>query len=118
MSLSNVDRNSLPYLMAYSGIYIAFDGLPKLIKPKEGSKLFELRTYEGYSEDAVRRKVKMFNEEEFAIFDEAFSDLWVNVGKHSHSRKVARQSWPTAQAELVRRASIKGFAPDVAVAAG
>lgn len=29
MPLSNVDRNSLPYLMAYSGIYIAFDGLTK-----------------------------------------------------------------------------------------
>ena len=29
MSLSNVDRNSLPYLMAYSGIYIAFDGLTR-----------------------------------------------------------------------------------------
>ena len=52
-----------------SSFYIAFDGLPKLIKPKEGSKLFELRTYEGYSEDAVRRKVKMFNKEEFTIFD-------------------------------------------------
>ena len=29
VSLSNVDRNSLPYLMAYSGIYIAFDGLTR-----------------------------------------------------------------------------------------
>jgi len=48
---------------------IAFDGLPKLIKPKEATKLFELRTYEGYSEDAVRRKVDMFNKEEFSIFD-------------------------------------------------
>jgi hypothetical protein len=48
---------------------IAFDGLPKLIKPKEATQLFELRTYEGYSEDAVRRKVDMFNKEEFSIFD-------------------------------------------------
>ena len=49
---------------------IAFDGLPKLINPKPGSKLFELRTYEGYSEDAVRRKIKMFNEGELLIFKE------------------------------------------------
>ena len=48
---------------------IAFDGLPKLIKPNKEAQLFELRTYEGYSEDAVRRKVKMFNKEEFSIFD-------------------------------------------------
>ena len=52
-----------------SSFYIAFDGLPQIVKPKKGSQLFELRTYEGYSEDAVRRKVKMFNKEEFAIFD-------------------------------------------------
>jgi hypothetical protein len=40
-----------------------------MIKPQKGSQLFELRTYEGYSEDAVRRKVKMFNKEEFSIFE-------------------------------------------------
>ena len=53
-----------------TSFYIAFEGLPKLVKPSDGSNLFELRTYEGYSEDAVRRKVKMFNKEEFSIFDQ------------------------------------------------
>lgn len=46
----------------------AFDGWPKLTIPKSESRIFELRTYEGYSEDALRRKLKMFNEGEFPIF--------------------------------------------------
>jgi hypothetical protein len=47
---------------------IAFDGLPQMKKPVDGQRIFELRTYEGYNEDAVRRKIKMFNDEEFDIF--------------------------------------------------
>ncbi|MEK9613973.1 MAG: NIPSNAP family protein [Flavobacteriaceae bacterium] len=53
-----------------SSFYIAFDGLPQIVKPEKGTQLFELRTYEGYSEDAVRRKIKMFNKEELSIFDQ------------------------------------------------
>ena len=64
-----ISHDKKVYTRFSSSFYIAFDGLPKIIKPKEGNKLFELRTYEGYSEDAVRRKVKMFNQEEFAIFE-------------------------------------------------
>ncbi len=48
----------------------AINGLPKLIKPKQESNIFELRIYEGYSEDAVRRKIEMFNNEELKIFDD------------------------------------------------
>ena len=48
----------------------AIDGLPKLIKPKRKSNVFELRIYEGYSEDAVKRKIEMFNKEELKIFDD------------------------------------------------
>jgi hypothetical protein len=51
-----------------SSLMIAFDGLPKMIIPKNDKRIFELRLYEGYSEDAVRRKIKMFNESEFEIF--------------------------------------------------
>lgn len=51
-----------------SSFMIAFDGLPKLIVPQNTPRIFELRTYEGYSEDAVRRKIKMFNDDEFPIF--------------------------------------------------
>ncbi len=51
-----------------TSVMIAFDGWPKLTTPKGESRIFELRTYEGYSEDALRRKIKMFNEGEFPIF--------------------------------------------------
>jgi hypothetical protein len=51
-----------------SSLLLAFDGIPQMIAPASGPRMFELRTYEGYSEDAVRRKVKMFNEGELEIF--------------------------------------------------
>ena len=51
-----------------SSLLLAFDGMPKLIDPVKGASLFELRTYEGFSEDAVKRKIKMFNTEEIQLF--------------------------------------------------
>ncbi len=51
-----------------SSLLLAFDGMPKLIDPEKGASLFELRTYEGFSEDAVKRKINMFNEEEIQLF--------------------------------------------------
>lgn len=51
-----------------TSLLIAFDGLPALKVPAKEPRIFELRIYEGYNEDAVRRKVKMFNDEEFPIF--------------------------------------------------
>lgn len=56
------------YTRFTSSFYIAFDGLPKLVVPEKGAQLFELRTYEGYSEDAVQRKTNMFNDGELTIF--------------------------------------------------
>jgi hypothetical protein len=56
------------YNRVNTSLLIAFDGLPALKVPAKEPRIFELRTYEGYSEDAVRRKIKMFNEEEFPIF--------------------------------------------------
>lgn len=59
-----------PVYERYStSLMIAFDGLPKMVVPENGPRIFELRTYQGYSEDAVRRKIKMFNDEEFTIFN-------------------------------------------------
>jgi len=59
-----------PVFFGYeSSFMIAFDGLPKMIVPENKARIFELRTYMGYSDDAVRRKIKMFNEEEFDIFN-------------------------------------------------
>jgi hypothetical protein len=51
-----------------TSLLVAFDGLPVLKVPAKEPRIFEVRTYEGYSEDAVQRKIKMFNEEEFSIF--------------------------------------------------
>ncbi len=65
--------NDLPvespiYTRFSSWLLLAFDGLPKMLDPVDGATIFELRTYEGYSEDAVRRKIKMFNDEELPLF--------------------------------------------------
>jgi hypothetical protein len=51
-----------------TSLLVAFDGLPIMKLPPKSTRIFEVRTYEGYSEDAVRRKIKMFNDEEFPIF--------------------------------------------------
>jgi hypothetical protein len=56
------------YTRINTSLLWAFDGLPVMKKPPEGNRIFELRTYEGYNEDAVKRKIKMFNVEEFDIF--------------------------------------------------
>ena len=58
----------VPYTRYNGKFMIAFDGLPQLKTPSKEPRIFELRTYEGYNEDAVRRKIKMFNDEEFKIF--------------------------------------------------
>ena len=51
-----------------SSLLHAFDGMPAMAEPDDGASIYELRTYEGYSEDALRRKIKMFNEGEIAVF--------------------------------------------------
>lgn len=68
--------NSIPaekpvYNRFTSSLMIAFDGFPAMVAPSVEPRIFELRTYEGYSEDAVRRKIKMFNDGEFPIFKRA-----------------------------------------------
>jgi hypothetical protein len=51
-----------------SWLLLGFEGFPTMADQKDSSELFELRTYEGYSEDAVRRKILMFNKEEIDLF--------------------------------------------------
>ena len=53
-----------------TSLYMAFDGMPKMVKPDDKNQFFELRTYESHSEDAYRRKVDMFNEGELELFDQ------------------------------------------------
>lgn len=47
----------------------AFDAIPRFKTPDSGRGLLELRTYESYNEDALTRKVKMFNDEELPLFE-------------------------------------------------
>lgn len=60
--------DQIPFKRVESTFIRSTKGFPGLVKPAEGSEVFELRIYESYNEDALRRKVKMFNDSEFAIF--------------------------------------------------
>lgn len=53
-----------------SSLLSAFNGLPQMMSPKAEKNLFEIRLYEGVNEDAVRRKINMFNDEEIELFYE------------------------------------------------
>lgn len=67
---SQIAVDKSPYSRFETSFFNAFSGIPQLIKPEAGSMVFELRTYEGYIEDAYQRKIKMFNEGELQIFKE------------------------------------------------
>jgi len=53
----------------------AFDKMPVMRMPDKDRTLFEFRCYHSPNEDANQRKIKMFNNEEIALFDK--------VGIHS-----------------------------------
>ncbi len=57
-----------PYLRHDTWLMEAFGGIPQMAEVPVGPRVFELRTYEGFSSDAVRRKVEMFDKEELALF--------------------------------------------------
>lgn len=61
----------IPYKRISTSLIRSSTGFPKLVKPDEEANLFELRIYESANEDALRRKVKMFNDAEFPIFADA-----------------------------------------------
>ena len=56
------------FVRVESSLMTAFSGWPKLVAPKPGKRIFQLRTYESASDDAHIRKVRIFNEAEIAIF--------------------------------------------------
>ncbi|MGB8705799.1 MAG: NIPSNAP family protein [Gillisia sp.] len=64
-----IPPEKFPYTRYESRFIQSTKGFPHIKKPADGSKFYELRTYEGYNEDALRRKLKMFNENEFGIFE-------------------------------------------------
>jgi hypothetical protein len=61
---------SIPFKSISSSLIRSSSGFPELVNPKDKASLFELRIYESSNEDALRRKVKMFNDSEFGIFKE------------------------------------------------
>lgn len=56
------------FVRVESSLLSAFAGWPKVVAPKKGKRIFQLRTYESASEGAHERKVRMFNEAEIGIF--------------------------------------------------
>ncbi|NKI32507.1 NIPSNAP family protein [Croceivirga thetidis] len=62
--------NTMPYDRFKSDLISSTKGFPSLQPPAEGKDFLELRIYNSYNEDALRRKVKMF-QSEFAIFKDA-----------------------------------------------
>ena len=65
-----IAQDKAPFSRYETSFFNAFSGIPQLVKPEAGSMVFEVRTYEGYIEDAYQRKIKMFNEGELQIFKE------------------------------------------------
>jgi NIPSNAP len=56
------------FVRVESSLMSAFSGWPKLVAPKNGKRIFQLRTYESAGYGAHVHKVKMFNDAEIAIF--------------------------------------------------
>lgn len=69
-----IEEGQYIYNRIESMLLLAFDGITQMEAIKDNSSLFELRMYEGYSEDATKRKIDMFNKEEL--------DLFYEVGLH------------------------------------
>lgn len=63
-------QEEIPFNHIESSFIRSTSGFPNLVKPAENSTVFELRIYESHNEDALRRKVKMFNDSEFSIFED------------------------------------------------
>lgn len=58
------------YTRFSSWLLRAFSGMPQSVTPDDTAGLFELRIYEGPTEDGTARKIKMFDDYEIDIFDE------------------------------------------------
>ena len=60
----------IPFNSYTTNLIKSSKGFPNIAKPTTKSEIFELRIYESHNEDALRRKVKMFDESEFGIFED------------------------------------------------
>ncbi|GGG46512.1 hypothetical protein GCM10011414_15200 [Croceivirga lutea] len=66
----NAGESEIPFDRYDTNLIRSTLGFPELRKPKEGLDVLELRIYNSHNEDALRRKVKMF-QSEFNIFNDA-----------------------------------------------
>lgn len=60
-----------PYSNLESYICEAFDNFPAMEQPAAGERFFELRTYWSPNEEANKRKVEMFNNDEMTVFEQS-----------------------------------------------
>jgi hypothetical protein len=71
----NAPAKQAAYVRVESSLMSAFEGWPKLTLPpvtgQHGSRVFQLRTYESATDQDHRRKVEMFNNGEFGVFQRA-----------------------------------------------
>jgi hypothetical protein len=71
----NAAATAAPYVRIESTLLIAFEGRPKLkvtpVSADHGKRIFQLRTYESPTNKDHVRKVEMFHNGEFAIFERA-----------------------------------------------
>jgi hypothetical protein len=71
----NAPAQQPAYVRMESSLMVAFEGMPKLMVPpataERRSRMFELRTYENPSDQDHVRKVEMFNQGEFDVFEKA-----------------------------------------------
>ena len=65
-----IGKESPVYSRIESSLLLGFEAMPRLKSPMSKKKVYELRTYESYSEDAGRRKIDMFNQHEVALFED------------------------------------------------
>ncbi len=63
-------EEKMPFKRISTNLIKSAKGFPNLVKPKNKANVFELRIYESHNEDALNRKVKMFNDSEFGIFND------------------------------------------------
>lgn len=59
---------NLNFIRIHNYLMEAFDVIPQMKVPEKKKRVFELRNYESFSEEAGVRKVEMFNEDEMDIF--------------------------------------------------
>ena len=68
----NAPATAPPYVRIESSLMVAFEGWPKLTPPSSrGKRVFQLRTYESPTNQDHVRKVEMFHNGEFEIFQKA-----------------------------------------------